>query len=65
MNDDLVGVGRISFRDIKEKERKMRWLNIYGPPMSAKKGEMHDLMTLYGDQLGSHYRGRIMYGATS
>ena len=65
MEDDLLGIGRISFRDIKEKERKIRWANIYGPPMSAQKGEMYDLMTLYGDQLGSNYRGRIMYGGTT
>jgi len=35
MEDDLLGIYRISFRDIKEKERKVRWGNIYGPPMSA------------------------------
>lgn len=39
------------------------WANFYGPPLTAT-GDYADLMTKYGDK-GSHYRGRLLYSATS
>ena len=63
-NDTLVGIFKIKFRDIKEKEKKIRWGNIYGPSLSAK-NSFADMMTLYGQNLGSHYRCRVQYGATT
>ena len=40
------------------------WLNLYGPPLFGK-GQYADLMTLYGDTMGSHYRGRILMQVNS
>jgi hypothetical protein len=41
-----------------------RWANLYGPPLSAT-GSVAEKMTLYGYEMGSHYRGRILYSIGS
>ena len=52
-----------------------RWVNLYGPPLSSK-GMHAEKMTLflnlivvilyrYGETMGSHFRGRILFSATS
>ena len=42
------------------KESPAIWQNLYGPPMEGR-GPHADLMSLFGEQLGSHYRGRVLY----
>jgi hypothetical protein len=46
-DDKLVGIFKIKFREIKEKEKKIRWGNIYGPPLNMN-NHYADMMTLYG-----------------
>jgi len=59
--DEMVGCFKICFRDVYLREDlPPQWSNIYGPPIYGK-GNYADLMTLYGDSYGSHYRGRILY----
>jgi hypothetical protein len=38
-----------------------KWANLYGPPLFSNDQKQADLMALYGEQMGSHYRGRILY----
>lgn len=64
-SDDLVGNFKVPFGNIREKELKPRWGNLYGAPLSAKDNQDAELMTLFGQDLGSTYRGRIFYGLTS
>lgn len=61
MHDQLVGLIRFRFKDIKEQPVVYKWGNIYGPPL----GEEDEMMTVQGQSLGSHYRGRLLYSATS
>lgn len=58
--DDLVGGFNINFKEIQDTTGEPRWANIYGSPVSADNDEA-TLMTQFGDELGSHYRGRIFY----
>ena len=41
-----------------------RWANLYGAPVSAS-GKQADMMNRYGESIGSHFRGRILYKPTS
>ena len=63
--DDLIGTFKVPFASIRETEPKIRWANLYGAPLTAKFKKQAELMTLYGDKLGSTYRGRILYSLTS
>lgn len=63
--DDLIGTIKIPFIDICEnKYNTPRWAHIYGPPMCAKDVEPSNYaskMQIYGEELGSHYRGRLLF----
>lgn len=57
----MVGCFRVKFKEVYNREDLLpTWANLYGPPLFGK-GSHADLMTLYGDAYGSHYRGRICY----
>lgn len=56
----MVGCFLLNFRSIYLKKSEPMWSNLYGPPIYGK-GNHADLMTLYGEAYGSHYRGRILY----
>jgi hypothetical protein len=61
----MVGCFKVAFRDVYLREDlPPTWSNIYGPPIYGK-GNHADLMTLYGSDYGSHYRGRILYQIAS
>lgn len=64
-SDDLIGTFKVKFQDIREKELQVRWANLYGAPLTAKDEKQAELMTLYGETMGSTYRGRVLYGFTS
>jgi hypothetical protein len=63
--DDLIGVLKVPFIDICEDENPTpRWGHLYGPPMCAKDEPPVNYATkmqIYGEELGSHYRGRLLY----
>lgn len=63
--DDLIGVIKIPFVDInEEKFVTAQWRHLYGPPMCAKDQDPINFATkmqVYGEEIGSHYRGRIMF----
>lgn len=63
--NELIGTIKIPFIDIVEnKYSTPRWAHIYGPPMCAKDVEPNNYtskMELYGEELGSHYRGRLLF----
>jgi len=60
----LIGQFKIPFHMVRDKITAPRWANLYGAPLSGK--DQHALlMNLYGEQYGSHYRGRIMYSITT
>jgi len=56
---------KIPFIDIcEDKDPAPKWGHLYGPPMCAVDEEPSNYATkmqLYGDELGSHYRGRLLY----
>ena len=60
----MIGSTKIPFIDIVENENpEPRWLHFYGPPMEAKDVAPVNYVTkmqIYGDDLGSHYRGRLL-----
>lgn len=62
---ELIGVIKIPFIDIYEnKFNTPRWGHMYGPPLCAKDEPPNNYaskMELYGEELGSHYRGRILF----
>lgn len=62
---DLIGTIKIPFIDICEnKYNSPRWCHIYGPPMCAVDEPPNNYaskMQLYGEDLGSHYRGRLLF----
>ena len=65
-SDDIIGVIRIPIISLQE-ESEPRWGHIYGPPRSAVDKEPHfeaTKMQLYGQDIGSHYRGRLMFKIT-
>jgi len=45
---------------VRDKDNSPCWANLYGAPISGE-GQYASLMNIYGDSLGSHYRGRFMY----
>ena len=61
----MIGVIKIPFIDICEnKYNTPRWAHIYGPPMCAVDEPPNNYaskMQLYGEELGSHYRGRLLF----
>ena len=63
--DDLLGVIKVPFIDVvEEKYLEPRWGHLYGPPMCAVDEAPRNYATkmqLYGEEIGSHYRGRIMF----
>ena len=62
--NDQVGEFKLNFNEIQDKEIGPRWVNLYGPPMSGT-GEWAQMMLDYGYDLGSHYRGRLLYAVSS
>jgi hypothetical protein len=62
---DIIGTVKIPFIDIcEEKYKTARWAHIYGPPMCAVDEPPNNYATkmqLYGEDLGSHYRGRLLF----
>jgi hypothetical protein len=60
-----LGSFKISFGDIREKDLPARWGNLYGAPFKVRDAEQGSLMNLYGEERGSHYRGRLLYKVTS
>ncbi len=41
-----------------------QWAHLYGPPLSAVDQEPANYVTkmqIYGQDLGSHYRGRVLF----
>lgn len=49
---------------MKDTYGESRYINLYGPPLSVD-NEQSNLMAMYGDELGSHYRGRLLYKISS
>lgn len=65
-HDDIIGIIKIPFVDLKE-ESEPRWGHLYGPPTCGKDEEPYDAATkmcVYGQEMGSHYRGRVLYRIT-
>jgi len=64
-SNDLIGVIQIPFIDIcEDKYINPQWGHLYGPPMCAKDQEPTNYaskMQIYGQSIGSHYRGRILF----
>ncbi|KAL4431869.1 hypothetical protein ABPG74_012681 [Tetrahymena malaccensis] len=63
-DDDLVGQLKINLADIMYKKHLPKWGNLYGSPVTAQ-GKDADLMNFYGQTMGSHYRGRLLYSCSS
>ena len=65
--NELIGCLKIPFVDICEPGNiysTPRWGHIYGPPMCAVDEQPTNYATkmqVYGEELGSHYRGRLLY----
>lgn len=63
--DDLVGALKIPFIDVMEDGYlNPRWGHLYGPPMCAVDEPPVNYATkmqVYGADLGSHYRGRLLF----
>ena len=65
-HDDIIGVIKIPFVDLKEQSEPV-WGHLYGPPISGKDYPPYDMATkmqIYGQDMGSHYRGRLLYRIT-
>lgn len=55
---------KIPFIDIFEENTKPRWGHLYGPPIAGKDVNptfFATKMQIYGDKIGSHYRGRLLF----
>lgn len=69
IGDDLVGVLKLPFTAICEGELvgTPQWGHLYGPPLAGKDISPHNFaskMQIYGQDLGSHYRGRLLFKVT-
>jgi hypothetical protein len=69
MADDLIGVIKVPFVDVFENDdSKPVWGHLYGPPIAGKDVQptcYATKMQVYGDRIGSHYRGRLLYKIVS
>ena len=63
--NELVGTWKINFKDFQDDQLAARWVNIYGPSLFAKSSHQKEMMTLFGYDIGSHYRGRLLYSIGS
>lgn len=63
LTDKRVGTWYVNFKQIQNKTWGPRWVNLYGPPLTAE-GPVADMMTKFGDK-GSAYRGRVLYSVTT
>ena len=63
LSDQRVGTWYINFKQIQNKSWGPRWVNLYGPQLTAE-GDVADMMTKFGDK-GSTYRGRVLYSVTT
>lgn len=65
---ELIGTLQIPFIDIcEDKYLNPQWGHLYGPPMCAVDKEPQNYaskMQIYGQDLGSHYRGRLLFKVT-
>jgi len=63
--NDLVGTFKVDFKSFQDKYLAPRWVNLYGPPVSATEEDIAETMRLYGYDIGSHYMGRVLYSIGS
>jgi len=63
--NDLVGTFKVDFKSFQDKFLAPRWVNLYGPPVSATEDDIAETMRLYGYDIGSHYMGRVLYSIGS
>ena len=64
--DGIIGIIKIPIISLQE-ESQPRWGHLYGPPTSGVDKEPHfeaTKMQVYGQEVGSHYRGRLMFKIT-
>ena len=59
-----MGAFKVDFKEFKDKFLEPRWVNLYGPTVNAT-GKEAEAMTLYGYDIGSCYRGRVLYSIGS
>ena len=61
----MIGAFKVDFKSFQDDYIEPRWVNLYGPPLSATVNTVADAMRLYGYDIGSHYRGRLLYSIGS
>jgi hypothetical protein len=64
-SNEMIGCWKVNFKDFQDNEVGPKWANVYGSSVFAKDGHPKDMMTLYGQDIGSHYMGRVLYSITS
>lgn len=60
----MIAAFKVDFKSFQDQILDPKWVNLYGPPPKAK-GEIAEKMVMYGYDIGTCYRGRVLYSISS